>query len=141
MSVVASDMILKYSVEDVAGDNTAGAAASSKGDQVYATVITSAALNNVFDDVDPTEASVGDVVYRCVFVHNNHATDSATSVTVAVQSEVSGGASVQIALDNIGAVAKGSGSAQAAVVANESTAPTGVGSFGAGPLSIGTMAA
>lgn len=141
MSVSASDMLLKFSVSAAAGDTTVGTAAGSLGDQISTTAITSAQLNNLFDDVSSAEASAGDTEYRCVFVHNNHATDSAFNVTVAVQSEVSGGATVQIALDNIGVTAKGSGSAQAAVVANENTAPTGVGTFGAGPLTIGTMTA
>jgi hypothetical protein len=141
MAVVASDMLLKYSVAASAGDTTSGAAATSLGDQVSTTAITSAVLNNLFDDVSGAEASAGDTEYRCVFVHNNHATDSAFNVTVAVQSEVAGGATITIALDNIGATAKGSASAQAAVVANENTAPSGVGSFGAGPLSIGTLTA
>ena len=141
MAVVASDILLKYSVAAAAGDTTVGTAAGSLGDQVSTTSITSAQLNNIFDDVSGAEASAGDVEYRCVFVHNNHATDSAFNVTATVQSEVSGGATVQLALDNIGATAKGSASAQAAVVANENTAPSGVGTFGAGPLSIGTLTA
>jgi len=141
MSVVASDMLLKFSVAAAAGDTTVGTAAGSLGDQISTTQVTSAVDGNLFDAVSGAEATAGDVEYRCVFVHNNHATDSAFNVTVAVQSEVALGASVQIALDNIGVTAKGSASAQAAVVANENTAPTGVGTFGAGPLSIGTMAA
>lgn len=141
MSVTASDMLLKFSVAAAAGDTTSGTAATSLGDQISTTAITSASLNNLFDDVSAAEASAGDTEYRCVFVHNNHATDTAFNVTVTVQSEVSGGATIQIALDNIGVTAKGSASAQAAVIANEGTAPTGVGSFGAGPLTIGNMTA
>jgi hypothetical protein len=143
MSVVASDMLLKYSVSAAAGNTTAGTAATSLGDQVSTTQITSAALNNLFDDVSSAEATSGDVEYRCVFVHNNHATDTAFNVTVAVQSQVALGASIDLALDGIGVTAVGSASAQALTVANESTAPSGgagVGSYGAGPLTIGTMA-
>jgi hypothetical protein len=141
MSVVASDILVRYSVAAAAGNTTAGTAAGSLGDQVSTTDITSAVLGNLFDDVSGSEASAGDVEYRCIFVCNNHATDSAFNVAVQVQSEVSGGGSIALALDNIGVTAKGSASAQAAVVANENTAPSGVGTFGAGPLTIGTMAA
>jgi hypothetical protein len=136
MPVAASDMLLKYSVSAAAGDTTAGTAATSLGDQVSTTEVTA---NTLFDTVDGTEASAGDTEYRCVFVHNNHATDPATSVTVDIVSPVAGGASVEIALDNIAASAKGSASAQAAVVANENTAPGGVGTFGTSQLSIGTL--
>jgi hypothetical protein len=141
MPVAASDMLLRYSVSAAAGDTTAGSAATSLGDQISTTTITSAQLNNLFDDVSGSESSAGDVEYRCVFVLNNHATDSATSVEVSVQAEVASGASIAIALDNIAVSAKGSASAQAAVIADENTAPSGVGAFGAGPLSIGTMTA
>jgi hypothetical protein len=139
MSVNSSDILLKFSVSAAAGNTTAGTAATSLGDQVSTTQLTSASIGNLFDDVSASEASAGDTEYRCIFVHNNHATDTAFNVTVAVQSEVSGGASFAVALDNIGVVAVGSASAQAATVANENTAPSGVGAFGAGPLSIGTM--
>lgn len=142
MSVAASDMLWKFSVSAAAGDTTAGTAATSLGDQISTTTITTATIGNLFDDVSSSEASAGDVEYRCVFIHNNHATDTAFNVTVSVQSQVALGASVDIALDNIGVTAKGSASAQALTVANENTAPSGgagVGTFGAGPLSVGTM--
>lgn len=139
MSVSASDMQLRFSVAAAAGNTTAGTAAGALGDQVSTTQLTSAVLGNLFDDVSGSEASAGDVEYRCVFVVNNHATDTSFNTAVVVQSQVSLGASFDLALDNIGVVAIGSASAQAAVIANESTAPSGVGAFGAGPLSIGTM--
>lgn len=141
MSVVASDILFKFSVSAAAGDTTAGTANTSLGDQVSTTQITDNVIDNLFDDVSSAEASAGDTEYRCFFVHNNHATDSALNMTIAVQSEVSGGASITLATDNIGATAKGSGSAQAAAIGAEGTAPSGVGTFGAGPLTIGTLSA
>lgn len=139
MPVTATDILVKYSVSAAAGNTTAGTPAASLGDQVSTTQVFGTALNNLFDDVSGAEASAGDVEYRCVFVHNSHATDSAFNVEVSVQSEVGGGATMEIALDNIAVSAVGSASAQAATVANENTAPSGVGAFGVGPLSIGTM--
>lgn len=97
--------------------------------------------NVFFDDVQSAEALAGDTEYRCVFVFNSHATDSALNVTVQVVSEVSGGGATSAALDNIAASAAGSSGAQAATVADENTAPTGVGSFLTSALSIGTLAA
>lgn len=141
MPVVGTDMLLKYSVAAAAGDTTTSTAANSLGDQVATNGPATSGANTWFDDVPASEATAGDVEYRCLFVHNNHATDTAVNVQVSVQSEVSGGASLDIALDNIAISAKGSASAQAATIANENTAPSGVGTFGKGPLTIGDMAA
>ena len=143
MSVVASDMLMKFSVSAAAGDTTAGTAATSLGDQVSTTQVTDNVSQNLFDNVTGAEASAGDTEYRCVFVHNNHATDTATNVIVSVQSEVALGGTATLAVDNIGATAKGSASAQALTVANENTAPSGgagVGTFGA-TATIGTLTA
>lgn len=130
MVVAASDLKLKFSVKTgSAGDSTAGSAAGSLGKYISTTEITDAALNNLFDDVSGAENAASDVEYRCIFIHNNHATDSITGVKVWINSEVSGGAAAAIAIDNIAASAKGASSAQAAEVANEDTAPSGVGSF------------
>jgi hypothetical protein len=139
MPVINTDMVLKLSVAAAAGNTTPSTPATSLGDQVSTTALTDNTLDNLFDVVTGSEAAAGDTEYRCVFVHNTHATDTASLVTITVQSETAGGASVVLALDNIGVTAVGSGSAQAATVANESTPPTGVGAYGAGPLSIGTM--
>jgi hypothetical protein len=139
MSVVASDMLWKFSVSAAAGDTTAGTANTSLGDQISTTQITDNVLDNLFDDVTSAEASAGATDYRCIFIHNNHATDTAFNVKVQLNSQVSLGASVTIASDNIGVTAKGSASAQAAVIATETTTPTGVSAFNTTDLTIGTM--
>jgi hypothetical protein len=139
MSVAAADMKLKFSVSAATGNSTVGTAAGSLGDQVSTTELTTATIGNLFDDVSGSEASAGDTEYRCIFVCNDHATDTAFNVTLAVQSEVALGAGIAIAVDNIGVTARGSASAQALTIANENTAPSGgagIGSFGAGPLTI-----
>jgi hypothetical protein len=139
MSVTASDMYLRYSVSAAAGNTTAGTAATSLGDQLSTTAITTATMNNLFDDISAAEATAGRTEYRCVFVHNDHATDTAFSVQVSIQSDTAGGSTYAIASDNIGVVAEGSASAQAATIANETTAPTNVSAFGTSALTIGTM--
>ena len=141
MPVINTDMLLKYSVSAAAGDTTTSTAGASLGDQVATNGPATSGANTWFDDVPASEATAGDVEYRCLFVHNNHATDTAVNVQVAVQSEVALGATLDIALDNIAMSAKGSASAQASTIANENTAPSGVGAFGKGPLVIGDMAA
>lgn len=140
MAIVGSDIQKRYSVVAAAGDTTAGTAAASLGDQVSTTQITDATVGNLFDDVSGVEAAAGMTDYRCIFVLNNHATLTLQNATVAVQSQTADGGTVTIAVDNIGATAKGAVTAQAAQIANETTVPTGVGAFGAGPLSLGNLA-
>ena len=139
MAIVPSDIVYRYSVSAAAGNTTASSAAASLGDQVATNGPTSASANNVFDDVSGAESAAGDVEYRCLFGLNNHASLTLIGAQLAIDSESAGGASVQIGLDPVGVVAKGSASAQAATIANENTAPAGV-TFSAGPLTIGDMA-
>lgn len=140
MAITASDIVLRHSVAAATGDSTVGTPAGSLGDQVSSTALTSASTGNLFGDVTGDESAAGSVKYRCVFVLNNHATLTLLAAKVEVASQTSGGAAVALALDNIGITAKGSASAQAAVIANELIAPSGVGAFGAGPLTIGDLA-
>lgn len=140
MAIAASDIVKRLSVAAAAGNTTAGTAATSLGDQVSTTVIVDATLGELFDDVSGAEATAGDTEYRCFFVLNNHASLTYQAVTVSALSQVSGGAAFTLALDNIAVSAKGSASPQAAAIADETSAPSGVGAFGAGPLTIGDMA-
>lgn len=140
MAITSSDIVKRMSVVAAAGDTTASSPAASLGDQVSTSVITTAILDNLFDDVSVAQSAAGDTDYRCLFLLNNHATLTLQAATVSVLSQTSGGASVSIALDNIGPVAKGSASPQAATIGAEGSAPAGVGAFGAGPLTIGDMA-
>ncbi len=126
MAIVSGDILKKFSVVTAAGDTTAGSASASLGDQISTTQITDASLHNLFDAVTGAENAASDVEYRCLFFHNNHASLTWTDVVVWVSSQISGGAVLAIGLDPVGVTAKGSGSAQAATIANESTAPSGV---------------
>jgi hypothetical protein len=128
MAIVAGDVITRYSVAAAAGDTTAGTAAGSLGDQVSTTAWTGGGAD-LFDTVSGAENAASEAEYRCIFVLNNHATLTMQNTVVYVSAETAGGANVAIAVDNIAASAKGSGSPQAAVIANEDTAPTGVGAF------------
>lgn len=141
MPIVAADIVKRLSVVTAsAGDTTASTPAASLGDQVATTVITDATLNNLFDDVSGSEASAGSTEYRCIFILNNHATLTLTSPTITIQSQTAGGGTIDIATDNIAVSAKGAAGAQAATIANETTAPVGVSAFGAGPLSFADLA-
>lgn len=140
MSIVASDIKKRFSVAAAAGNTTAGTAATSLGDQISTTDITDATIGNLFDDLSGAEAAAGDTEYRCIFILNNHATLTLQAATIAVQSQTGSAPVHTLALDDIATSAKGASSAQAATVADESSAPTGVGAFGAGPLTIGDLA-
>lgn len=145
MAITSSDVVFYYSIKTgAAGDSGAGTAGGSLGKYVSQTAA-AAGANGLFDDISGAENAASTVDYRCVFIRNNHATLTATSVTVYLSAEVGGGASIAIALDNVATSAKGSSSAQADQIANETTAPTAVGSFsspttdGTG-LSVGSLA-
>lgn len=139
MPIASSDIKYRLSVAAAAGDTTAGTPSTSLGDQVSTTVITTATLNNLFDDVSGAESAAGDTEYRCIFVINDHATLTLQNATIQVLSQTAGGGSIDIATDNIAVSAKGSASPQAEAEADESTAPTSVSAFGAGPLSLGNL--
>lgn len=147
MPITSSDILFKLAVTTgSAGNSTAQADPNaSLGKYVSTTQLTGATLANLFDAVSGDENAASDVEYRCLFVHNAHATLTLQSAVAWLSSETSGGAVAAIGLDPAGNVAVGSGADQAATVANESTAPTGVTfsaptSKGTG-LSIGNLAA
>jgi hypothetical protein len=129
VAIVPTDLVLRYSTTaGAAGDSTAGTAAGSLGKYVSTTPVATGA-GGVFDDVSGAENALSTVDYRCLFLLNNHATLTAQNAVVYLAAEVAGGTSVAVAVDNIAASTKGSASAQAAQIATETTAPTGVGAF------------
>lgn len=146
MAIAPSDIVFRYSTTSgAAGDATAGTAAGSLGKYVSTTAWAGGVANDLFDDISGAENAASTVDYRCVFVLNNHATLTLLNATVYLSAEVAGGASVALAVDNIGPVAKGSASAQAAQIANETTAPTGTTAFSspttaAGGITLGSLA-
>lgn len=129
MPLAAGDFDFRFSVAAAAGGTTASTGATSLGDQVSTTPWADGGV--LFDAITGAENVAGTVDYRCVFLRNGHATLTMLATTVYIASEVAGGASVAIALDNIAASATGSGSPQAAAIATDTTAPTGVGTFSA----------
>lgn len=129
MPIVGSDIVFRLSTTaGAAGDSTAGTAGGSLGKYV-STTVWAAGTNTLFDNITGDENAASTVDYRCFFVLNNHATITLENAVVYVSAETAGGASVAIATDNIGPVAKGSAGAQAAQIASETTAPTGVSAF------------
>lgn len=136
MAISASDLKIRYSVKTgSAGDSTSGTGAGSLGKYISTTDVPAGA--GLFDDVSGAENAASTVDYRCVFALNTHATLTLQSAVAYLSAQVSGGTDCAIAVDNIAASAKGSSSAQAAEIANETAAPSGVGSYSA-PTTAGT---
>ena len=130
MAIVSTDIQYRLS----GGSSNSNPAASLGG------VKSSTAASNYFDDVSSAEASAGDTEYRCVYVHNAHATLTLIGAKVFIQTNTpSSDTDVAIGLGSSAI----NGTEQ--TVADESTAPTGV-SFSApttfaGGLAIGDLAA
>lgn len=98
-----------------------------------------AAGSDILDAVSSAEAAAGDINYRCVYVHNAHATLTLLGAKVWIQAQTPS-ADTDVAI-GLGTSAIG-GTEQ--TIANEATAPSGVtfsqpSSF-AGGLSIGDLA-
>lgn len=127
MPITSTDLLLKYSVTTgTAGNQGAGTAAGSLGKYISTTQPTDNTLNNLFDNISGDENAAGAIDYRCLFIHNAHASLTWQSPVVWLLSEVAGGANISIGVDPTAASAIGSASAQAVQIANETTAPAGV---------------
>ncbi len=127
MAITAPDILFKLSIKTgTAGNQNAQTDPNaSLGKYISTTQITDATLNNLFDDVSGDENAASDIEYRCIFVHNAHASLTWQSVVVWLSAEVSGGANAAIAVDGVAASPIGQATAQADEVADESTAPSG----------------
>lgn len=147
MPVAAADVKLKHSIKTGSAGNSLAQADpnASLGKYISTSEVSSSPTNNMFDNISGAENAAGVPEYRCYFVHNDDpSARTITNVGVYISSEVAGGANVAIAIDNIAASAMGATAAQAAEVANETTAPTGVGTFSTpttvgAALSLGTL--
>lgn len=128
-AIVAGEILFKYSVAAAAGNTTASAPATSLGDQISTTAWAGGAANDLFDDISGAENAASTVDYRCIFVHNSNGANALQNAVVYLSAETAGGANIAIATDNIAASAIASGSPQAAAIANETTAPSGVSAF------------
>jgi hypothetical protein len=125
-AIVATDIKFKYSVSSgSAGNSTAGTAANSyQGKYISTTEWAGGSANDLFDDISGAENAASTVDYRCIFVHNANASNTLQNAVVYLSAEVSGGASIAIAVDSTASSALGSSSAQALTGASE-TAPGG----------------
>lgn len=124
MPIVAADILVKLSTKvGAAGNSTAGTPAGSLGKYVSTTQITDATLNNLFDTITGPENVASESEYRCIFVHNNHATLTLENAVIWIASQDAGGATIDISVDTTAASAVGAAPAQAKEIADENTAP------------------
>lgn len=136
MAITTTDIEYRLSggASNTAPASSLGGAMSTVGGGV----ITSAAANNLWDDVSGAESAAGDVEYRGIYIRNNHGSLTWQNVVTWLDSLTSSAdTEFQIGL------ATEAINVAMATIANESTAPAGV-SFsgpttkGAG-LSIGNI--
>ncbi|CAN5813389.1 hypothetical protein BH20PSE1_BH20PSE1_00930 [soil metagenome] len=80
---------------------------------------------NLFDDVTKAQAIAGDTNYRCYYLKNAHASDTATSVSVWIYLDSLGADTIAIGADPAG-VGDGVSTGVAATIVNEATAPAGI---------------
>lgn len=83
----------------------------------------------LFDDVSGAENAASHTDYRCFFVYNSHGTNTYQTAKIWIESQGAGGSTISFAIDDVAASTKTSASAQAAEITNETTAPTGIGSW------------
>jgi hypothetical protein len=131
MPIASSDILFKLSIKTgTAGNQSAQPDPNaSLGKYISTTQLTDNTLNNLFDNISGDENAASTVDYRCIFVHNAHASLTLQGTKVWLSAEVAGGANTAIAIDNAAASAIGGSTAQADSIATETTAPTTVGTF------------
>lgn len=133
MPIVTGDLLVKLSIKSgSAGNQSAqGDPNASLGKYISTTQLTDNSLHNLFDVVSGDENAAAESEYRCLFVHNSHASLAWQSPVLWVSAQTAGGADGAVAWDSTAASALASASAQALEVANEDTAPAGPLSFSA----------
>jgi hypothetical protein len=128
MAIVGTDIKKKLTIKTGSAGNSLSQADvnASLGKYISTTECSGTALNNLFDDVSGAENEASDIEYRCVAIHNAHASLTLQGAVIYIYSEVAGGTAMSLGVDTTAASAIGSSSAQGLEVADESTAPAGV---------------
>lgn len=115
MAITASD--IQFRLSGGAGNSNVNA---SLGGAKSSVQVVDATLHNLFDQVSGDESAAGDNEYRCIYVHNAHATLSLQNAVIWISTNTpSADTTIAIALAGEGL----NGTAE--TVANESTAPVG----------------
>lgn len=115
MPIVSSDIRVRLSGGATNTDKNASIGGAKSSTEVANTV------NNLFDIVMSAEGTTGSVKYRCVYVHNQHATLTLQIPVVFINADSTGSDSTV----SIGVGSSAVGETEPAI-ANETTAPSGV---------------
>ncbi len=127
MAVQDSDIKVRLSTQSgSAGNSQASTPAASIGKYMATTDLVDASVENLFANITAAEAGTGKTVYRCIFVYNAHGSQTWQGVKAWIVSQTAGGGDLSIGLDPAGSVVNNQAGAQAAVPADDTTAPTGV---------------
>jgi hypothetical protein len=147
-SIVASDIVYLLSVPTAVSGFSAGGIAGNSLGKYCSTSVIATSLDNLFVDINGVQNAALQVDYACLFVLNNTASGNPLLNAVAWMptfNVVAGGATVTMALDNIGVTVKTSSSAQATSISSSVTAPINVGGYvppatnSAGGIPLGTI--
>lgn len=118
MAITSSD--LEYRLSGGASNTSPASALGGAMSTVSGGIITSAALNNLFDDVSGDESAAGDIEYRGIYVKNAHGSLTWQSVKIWISSLTSSAdTELDIALADEGV------NAAMETIADEATAPSG----------------
>lgn len=130
MPIQSSDILYKLSVTTGSSGNYQAQANvnNSLGKYISITQTVDNTLNNLFNDITGSGNAMGQVDYRCIFVHNNHATLTLVNATAYFSSTGSGQVTKALGVDPSGVSIVGAGELgpQAATIANAFSAPAGV---------------
>lgn len=127
MPILEADILIKLSTKlGSAGNSLAQADPNLSLGKYISTTQAAQTLDDLFDAIEGAEDEAEESEYRCIFVHNNHATLEFLGAEVWISSQQVGGADISIGLDPTGITAIGSAAAQAVSIADEDTAPAGV---------------
>ncbi len=118
MPIIASD--IQYRLSGGAANTDPDASLGGAMSTVGGGLITTAVLNNLFDDVTGAEGDTGDTEYRCIYIKNNHGSLTLSNTVIWIATETpSSDSLVDLALGGAGL----NGTAE--TVVDESTAPSG----------------
>lgn len=129
-AIVPTDVLFKLSAPNAnAGNTVAGYPGTSWGGWLSTSLLPSAALDNIFNDITGAANAAGQVDYACLFIQNNTASGNTMLGTVAwlPQAMITGvGSTIAMAADPMGITAINSVNPQAVTIASNLVAPVGV---------------
>lgn len=111
------------------GFSIGGTPENSLGGWISNSLLSGTPMDNLFTDITGAENAASQVDYQCLFILNNTATGNSMINTVAwlpTATDISGGATVAVALDSTGATIKNSTSQQALKITSPTSAPSGI---------------